>query len=164
MLVLFVSRYRHVISTVSTVSRQVAAVLRSCGLLTNRLPAVCSILATTSVISSAGTIVPANVSRALRIASMISPDLHVEERHYVRKHRVLFAGRVESSELIRQALFSESFWKPANVCLWFAKNASGAKTHVSTSIASGSREPGRLCSAKTQRHEESAVYCRTLNG
>src|SRR6516225_5637757 len=27
--------------------------------------------------------------------------------------------------------------------LWFAKNASGAKTHVSTLIASGSREPGR---------------------
>jgi hypothetical protein len=27
--------------------------------------------------------------------------------------------------------------------LWLAKNASGAKTQVSTSIASGSREPGR---------------------
>src|SRR5215470_8723809 len=27
--------------------------------------------------------------------------------------------------------------------LWFAKNASGAKAHVSTSIASGAREPGR---------------------
>src|SRR5262249_23184650 len=27
--------------------------------------------------------------------------------------------------------------------LWFAKNASGAKTHVSTPIASASREPGR---------------------
>ena len=27
--------------------------------------------------------------------------------------------------------------------LWFAKNASGAKTQVSRSIASGSQEPGR---------------------
>jgi hypothetical protein len=31
----------------------------------------------------------------------------------------------------------------SQVDLWFAKNASGAKDHVSTSIASGSREPGR---------------------
>jgi hypothetical protein len=29
------------------------------------------------------------------------------------------------------------------LAVWFAKNASGAKTHVSTSIASRSREPGR---------------------
>ena len=27
------------------------------------------------------------------------------------------------------------------IMVWFAKNASGAKTHVSTSIANGSQEP-----------------------
>jgi transposase InsO family protein len=32
-------------------------------------------------------------------------------------------------------------WKKGSAELWFAKNASGAKTHVSISIASRSREP-----------------------
>jgi hypothetical protein len=40
------------------------------------------------------------------------------------------------------AVVCEVFYK-INQPLWFAKNASGAKTHVSTSIASRSRELGR---------------------
>src|SRR4029077_14820204 len=50
--------------------------------------------------------------RGKPLQSLFSPYLWVANNPSGPK----VLGRVESSELIRQALFSESFWKPATVC------------------------------------------------
>src|SRR5262249_25920415 len=66
---------------------------------------------------------------------------HRKFRHGVIGHRPCRTRHILT--VVIDALDREVVVARPLATLWFAKNASGAKTHVSTSIASGSREPGR---------------------